>query len=153
VFLDALPLTPSGKVDRKSLPPSVKSSLDSGTSYVAPRDPIEQVVARIWGEVLKLERVSVVDNFFELGGHSLLATQVTSRIRSTLRVDLPVRRLFEGPTVERLSQAIRAAAQAPGQVERIARIVMDITAMSDQDAKDVLQKKRGQKEQKQHLDI
>jgi len=125
VFLDSLPLTLSGKVDRKSLPPPAHDQLDSDRNYVAPRTPVEQVVAEIWGEVLNVDAVSILDNFFDVGGHSLFATQVTSRIRSILRVDLSLRKLFEAPTVEELSRLILADEKTPGDVERIARVVLE----------------------------
>jgi len=70
---------------------------------------VEEVVAGIWGEVLKVEQAGVHDNFFELGGHSLLATQVISRVRQALRVELPLRSFFEGPTIARLSESIEQA--------------------------------------------
>jgi len=105
VTLEALPLNPSGKVDRKALP-APERSRDEAASYVAPRTPAEEVVAAIWAEVLGLERVGVEDNFFALGGHSLLATQVLSRVRQAFRVDLPLRRLFEEPTVANLARAV-----------------------------------------------
>ncbi|HEX9939154.1 MAG TPA: amino acid adenylation domain-containing protein, partial [Longimicrobium sp.] len=101
VFLDALPLSPSGKVDRKALPaPELASAEDR---YVAPRTPTEEVLAGIWAEVLRLERVGVEESFFELGGHSLLATRVVSRVRELFGVELPLRALFEGPTVAELA--------------------------------------------------
>ncbi|ARV58862.1 hypothetical protein BZZ01_09635 [Nostocales cyanobacterium HT-58-2] len=108
VQLDALPLTPSGKVDRRSLPKPDQASQDLGVSetFVAPKTPLEDMLADIWAEVLKLERVSVSQNFFELGGHSLLATQVMSRIRDTFHVELPLRRLFEHPTLAELAESI-----------------------------------------------
>ncbi|HYD81243.1 MAG TPA: amino acid adenylation domain-containing protein, partial [Paucimonas sp.] len=109
VFLDAFPLTPNGKVDRKALP--APDMTRSEVDYVAPRNPIEQALAEIWAEVLRLDRVGVLDNFFELGGHSLLATQVVSKLRTAFAVDLPLRVLFEASTVETLAARIAAARQ------------------------------------------
>jgi acyl carrier protein len=104
VFLDALPLTPSGKIDRRRLPvPSVSHDLES---FVPPRTPTEENLAQIWQEVLGLEQVSIHDNFFECGGHSLLATQVISRLRQNWKIELPLRRLFEKPTVAQLAASI-----------------------------------------------
>ncbi|RKH32449.1 non-ribosomal peptide synthetase, partial [Corallococcus sicarius] len=101
VVLDALPLNANGKVDRKALPePEVPQS---GSTYLAPRTTTEARLAAIWAEVLRLPQVGVRDSFFELGGHSLLATQVVSRVRAELSVELPLRALFESPTVEGLA--------------------------------------------------
>jgi amino acid adenylation domain-containing protein len=98
VMVNSLPLTPSGKVERRKLPEPQWSQACEG-EYVAPRTLIEELVAGIWAELLKLERVGVRDNFFELGGHSLLATQVVARIRQMLHMELPLRAMFEAPTV------------------------------------------------------
>ena len=81
VRIERIPMTPNGKVDRKMLPTPEGTSIQTGGVYVAPRSPQEEALARIWSEVLRVERVGVYDNFFELGGHSLLATQVISRVR------------------------------------------------------------------------
>jgi len=111
VVLDELPLTPNGKVDRRALPPPDQANIFREGVFVAPRDPIEEVLAGIWSEVLGVERIGVEDNFFALGGHSLLATQVISRIRETSAVELPLRELFESPTVAGLARKIASARQ------------------------------------------
>ncbi|RKH43703.1 non-ribosomal peptide synthetase, partial [Corallococcus llansteffanensis] len=101
VVLNALPLNSNGKVDRKALPEP--EAPQSGSTYLAPRTQTEAKLAAIWAEVLRLPQVGVRDSFFELGGHSLLATQVVSRVRAELSVELPLRALFESPTVEGLA--------------------------------------------------
>ncbi len=104
VTLKTLPLNPNGKVDRWQLP--APDQVQPLFCFVAPRTNVEQVIAGIWTEVLSLERVGIYDNFFELGGHSLLATQVISRLRQAFRVELPLRYLFDTPTVADLAVAI-----------------------------------------------
>ena len=106
VFLNELPLTPNGKVDRSQLPTPDDSrpSLDQG--FVEPRSEIEELVAQVWREVLKAEKIGVYDNFFDLGGHSLLATRVVARLRTNFSIDLPLRKLFESPTVAALAEHI-----------------------------------------------
>ena len=108
-ILEAFPLTPNGKVDRRALPaPDLSAELEQ---YVAPRTPTEEMLAQIWGQVLKIEQVGINDNFFELGGHSLIATQLISRIRNSLHIELPLRSLFATPTIEELAQQIQRLQQ------------------------------------------
>jgi len=104
VLLDKLPLTPNGKLDRKALP-AVEGSVFQRV-YEAPRMELEQQLASIWQEVLRVERVGLNDNFFELGGHSLLATQTISRIRQSLATDLPLRALFETSDLRALAERV-----------------------------------------------
>jgi non-ribosomal peptide synthetase component F len=101
--------------------------------YVEPRTATEAVLASIWGDVLGLERVGVEDDFFALGGYSLVATQITSRVRSTLQLEVPVRLLFQHPTVSALATALAARERKPGQLERIAHVVRRVHAMSADD--------------------
>jgi amino acid adenylation domain-containing protein len=116
VFLDTLPLTPSGKVDRRALPEPEWGGA-SEEEYVAPQTGIEQEVAGIWQEVLGVDRVGAHSNFFELGGHSLLAAQVVARMRELFGVELPLRLLFESPTVAEQAAAIEQTKRA-GEAER-----------------------------------
>jgi len=109
VMLEALPLTPSGKVDRRALTVPDQNRPELQEAFVAPRTPAEKVIAGIWAEVLGLERVGVHDNFFDLGAHSLLATLVISRVRDAFQVELSLRSLFETPTVAGLAEVIQQA--------------------------------------------
>jgi amino acid adenylation domain-containing protein len=109
VRLPALPLTPNGKLDRRALPEPDEERPDLERAYEAPRTPVEEALAGIWAEILSLERVGVHDDFFELGGHSLLATRVISRVRNAFQVELPLRSLFEEPTVAGLAEKIEVA--------------------------------------------
>ncbi len=117
VLLDSMPLTGSGKVNRRALPVPEQPQSESG-NYRGPATPAEEIIASIFADVLRVERVGVDDNFFELGGHSLSATQVVSRIRQNLRVDLPVRTVFESPTVATL--ALAAELKQRGQLGALA---------------------------------
>ncbi len=116
VSLDALPLTPNGKVDRRALPAPDAARPELEGVFVAPRTPVEEMLAGQWAQLLGVEQVGIHDNFFDLGGHSLLATRLVSRLRETFPVELPVRSLFEASTVAELAAYIETARQdAPGQ--------------------------------------
>ena len=105
VILEELPLTPSGKVARRKLP-APEYSRDETTPYVAPRNPVEETLTQIWGDILGLEQVGIFDDFFELGGHSLLATQLVSRVRDRLSISLPLKFIFRYPSPATLAETI-----------------------------------------------
>ena len=134
VVLDALPLTATGKVDRNALPEPEQARPELAQVYVAPQTAVEEVLCRVFSEVLQVEPVGVRDSFFELGGHSLLATQVASRVRVAFQVELPLRRLFEEPTVERLAEAILNDREERERVEHTAELLLKLSALSDEDA-------------------
>nr|UYH37519.1 amino acid adenylation domain-containing protein [Myxococcaceae bacterium MCy9487] len=127
VPLDALPLSPSGKLDRRALPAPNLSALRQGRELVLPRTPDEQLIASIWQGVLGIAEIGVDESFFRLGGHSLLATQVLSRLRDALQIELPLQLLFDAPTVATLAQALAAHRQsaasqpAPTAIPRLSR--------------------------------
>ncbi|MBZ4422888.1 non-ribosomal peptide synthase/polyketide synthase [Myxococcus sp. RHST-1-4] len=127
VVLDSLPVTRNGKLDRRALPHP--DAVDSGVErreHVAPRTPVEEQVAALVTQVLRRERVGIHDDFFELGGHSLLGTQLLSRIQHTLGVELPLRVLFEGPTVADLARRIEGEQRAPAHaVPPLVRVSRD----------------------------
>ncbi|HYU30619.1 MAG TPA: amino acid adenylation domain-containing protein, partial [Thermoanaerobaculia bacterium] len=110
VALDSLPLTPNGKVDRKALP-APERRVDEA-AYVAPGDALEEQLAAIWREVLRLDRIGVQESFFAAGGHSLLATQVATRVRQELGIEMPLRWIFEAPTIAQLAERLRQARPA-----------------------------------------
>ncbi|MBZ4423375.1 condensation domain-containing protein, partial [Myxococcus sp. RHSTA-1-4] len=108
--LDSFPLTANAKVDRKALPaPDSRAEL---RPFEPPRTPTEEKLAALWAEVLRVDKVGIHDDFFELGGHSLLATQLVARVRAEFAVELPLRALFEAPTLERLAIKVEQSSQA-----------------------------------------
>ncbi|HLM68076.1 MAG TPA: non-ribosomal peptide synthetase, partial [Longimicrobium sp.] len=138
VPLDSMPLTGSGKTDRKALPaPDASAVAEAAAEFVAPRNVVEDMLAEIWAEVLRREPIGVTQNFFALGGHSLLATQVLVRIGDTFEVELPIRTFFADPTVAGLAAAIEAAgspvlAQMMDELEGLS--AEDIEALLAEDA-------------------
>ncbi|NET13338.1 MAG: amino acid adenylation domain-containing protein, partial [Okeania sp. SIO1H6] len=105
VLLETIPLTPNGKIDRKVLPaPDI--DLTNTDEYIPPQTPTQEILAKIFAEILEVTKIGIHDNFFNLGGHSLLATQVISRIRQSLAIEIPLKTLFESPTVEQLDKSI-----------------------------------------------
>lgn len=137
VILERVPLTPSGKVNRRALPaPGVDAYVTRG--YEAPQGEIEQTLARIWQSLLRVERVGRHDNFFELGGHSIIATRVVSQIREQLQVELPMRVLFDEPVVARMAVRIEAARNGTAENEpfgkrrRVGELRQQINEMHDE---------------------
>jgi len=133
VFLKSLPLTPNGKVDRNALPAPDETRPGLQSDFVAPRSLIEKELAGIWASFLKVSVVGVHDNFFDLGGHSLLATQVVSRMRKEFQQEIPLRSLFESPTVAQLAEKIEEANSNEAE-----RFLNEIEALSEEDAKQLL---------------
>ena len=138
VPIAALPLTRSGKVDRNALPPPRIERDALAGDYEPPRSPLEEVLCEIWSEVLDFLRIGVRDSFFELGGHSLLATQLVSRIRELFEIELPLRTVFEAPTVERFAEAMLAGARDRDHIERTAALLVRIAAITDEEAEELL---------------
>jgi acyl carrier protein len=133
VFLKTLPLTANGKIDRAALPAPDEARPDLERLFVGPRNAVEKELADIWAELLKLDQVGVHDNFFELGGHSLLATQVVSRIRKALNCELPLRSLFESPTIAQLAENIEGSTASDTE-----RLLAEIENLSDEEVEMIL---------------
>ena len=129
------PLSPAGKVDRRALPAPARVRPELDDPFVDPRTPIERVVAEIWADVLALDRVGIHDTFLDLGGHSLLASQIISRVIKAVQVELPVRALFDSPTVAEMALVIvqnQARRVEQGSVERM---LTELEALSDEEAR------------------
>jgi amino acid adenylation domain-containing protein len=131
VVLDAFPLTSNGKVDRQALSQLPIDWSHPGRAYVAPRTALEEVIVGLWSEVLSVERIGVEDNFFELGGHSLLAIQLISRFRDAFDQELPLRKLFEEPTVAGIARALIEAVGDADEVEQTAHMLLQLAYLSD----------------------
>ncbi len=108
INLEQLPLTPNGKVNRQALPAPAGNRLGSGNDHVAPRTATEGTLAKIWGELLGVEKIGIHDNFFALGGHSLLAVRMMEEIRQQMKLNVPLRLLFQHPTIQELAKALES---------------------------------------------
>jgi len=140
VMVDRMPLTATGKVDRRALPPpdDTRPALDS--PFVAPRTPVEERLAGIWAEVLGLDRVGVHDNFLELGGDSLLATRVISRVLPQFQVKLPLRDLLEASTVAEMGEVIVQNHADKVDKQTLQRILVELEGLSEEEARSLLNK-------------
>lgn len=134
VILEQMPVNAVGKIDRKALPAPAQDDIAAARDFVAPRTPIEQTLADIVVDVLKLERVGVHDNFFDLGGHSMMATRVISRLRQIFQVDIPLRSLFEAPTIEGLALSIAKMQAAQEDQDQMNQLLAEIEQLSEADA-------------------
>ncbi|HEX3559478.1 MAG TPA: amino acid adenylation domain-containing protein [Pyrinomonadaceae bacterium] len=138
VMLDVMPLTPNGKLARGALPAPERAQAGSGVEYVAPRTPLEEVLVGIWAQVLGTDKVGVHDNFFKLGGHSLLGAVLISRVRNTFEVNLPVRTLFESPTIAELALSIEQHLIAQLEVEDVRELLQSMDGLSPEEIKELL---------------
>ncbi len=134
VILQTLPLTPNGKLDRKALLASETTPLQRGGDYVAPRDAVEQTLAKLWSDLLRLDRVGIRDDFFELGGHSLIATRLVSQIRREFDVEIPLRAIFESTTIERLGVEITERQAATIASEDVEQLLTHLEALPEETA-------------------
>jgi non-ribosomal peptide synthetase component F len=138
VTIDFLPLTPNGKLDRKALPiPDERHRVQHDT-YREPRTSVEAKIAAIWAEVLRVDRVGMDDNFFDLGGHSLLATQVVGRMRTLFDCDLPLRTLFEAPTVSQIAAIITQIQPKSAIDADLAQMIDEVESMTDEEAETLM---------------
>ena len=142
VFLDKLPVIGIGKVDRKSLTDPGNARPHLNESYVAPRNPVEAKLARIWSEVLALEDVGVNDNFLDLGGHSLAAMRVVSQVLGRFQLEIPLTSLFAAPTVAQMAQVIEAHRKKQITGEDLDRLLTEVEAMQDEEAARLVDKSR-----------
>ena len=140
VILDNLPLTPQGKIDRRALPAPQSMGIYAAADFVAPRTPVEETLAAIWTEILEVERVGVHDNFFELGGHSLSVIQLASRLKSAFQAEVPLRVLFDAPTLAEMTAAIAAAQAARADEQEVAQMLGDLQQLSPEELELILRK-------------
>ena len=131
-----LPLTANGKVDRNALPTPESGWIRAERIFVPPSNRVEEFIAEVWRELLGVKEASVHDNFFELGGHSLKATRLVSRLRAGFRNEMPLRHIFEYPTIAELAKVI-VAEGASGTVD-INRLLTEIEAMSKEAAQPLI---------------
>jgi amino acid adenylation domain-containing protein len=132
VVLEQLPLTPAGKLDRRALPAPQHGRDTAAHSFVAPRGALEEAIAEIWREVLRVEQVGVHDNFFAVGGHSLLATQVVARLSRLMQIELPLRRMFEAPTIAEFAVDLVRVDRGSAETA-LERILREVEALTDEE--------------------
>jgi SagB-type dehydrogenase family enzyme len=141
VLLDALPLTPNGKVDRKALP---APGLDlRAAEFVAPRTPVEEALAGICADVLDVDRVGVHDDFFQLGGNSILAMQLLAAVRDAFQIELPIRTLFENPTVDGLASTLTGDPASRSLVQKRAELLLRLAEIPDDEVERMLNETGG----------
>jgi acyl carrier protein len=143
IAIKEIPLTPNGKVDRRALPAPEQIEV-STAGFIAPRTEMEQLVAEIWCEILGITQVGADSNFFDLGGHSLLATRVMNRIRERCGVELPLRVLFEFPTVVSLAAKLDDARPKETELSRILDILVNMENISEEEVTTLLAQSESQ---------
>jgi len=141
IMLDEIPLTPNSKVNRRALPAPDGLRPELEEELALPRTPVEEIVAGIWGEVLGSEVVGIHDNFFALGGHSLLATQIVSRMSEAFDIELPLRRLFEEPTVAGLAGVLASEPGEQARIEKTAALLLRLALLSNEEVEAMLEER------------
>jgi amino acid adenylation domain-containing protein len=145
VVLDSLPLTASGKVDRRALPPQNKSRHEVSGTFTAAITAIEKVLTKLWAEIIEIDEVGIHDDFSELGGDSLLAAQIVSEVNNIFSLEQPLKTLFEAPTVAKLVEFVLMNEPQPGHSDKIANLLSKIDGMSSEDIGKALEEKRGKR--------
>jgi acyl carrier protein len=138
VVLDAMPLTPTGKVDRSALPAPSRTRPELNTIFVAPRTLFEKELAQVWAEILTLDQVGIHDNFFDLGGHSVAATRVVSRVIRTFQVEVPLQALFAAPTVAEMAAVVTQHQAKKLGEQDLNRILAELESLSEDEATKLL---------------
>ena len=146
VVLDSLPMTAHNKVDRQALPAPEDVAQFTAHTYVAPRTPLEEVLAKIWADVLGIERVGVNDDFFQLGGHSMLATQIISQVREALQTEVPFSIIFDSPTVGGMALILAQSQVEAGSDEDMEQMLTELESLSEDDVKLLLEMESIQQE-------
>jgi surfactin family lipopeptide synthetase A len=142
VTLPAFPLNPNGKVDRQALLLLDHEGLPASESYVAPRSETESAIAELWQEMLGVAQVGIHDDFFALGGHSLLGAQFIGRLRATFQVEIPLRTVFENPTVAGIARLIDDAVQdQPDEFAQLAALLEEVENLSPDQVQTLLTEK------------
>ncbi len=137
MVMDAMPLTPNGKVDRRALPaPDAEES--SADTYVAPRNAEEETLATLWADILGRQKVGIHDNFFDLGGHSLLATQLVARMQKSLGGDIALRMLFEAPTIAQFADLLLQRRMQSVDSDALASMLQELEGLSEEDIQSLL---------------
>jgi hypothetical protein len=135
----AFPLLPNGKIDRQSLPLLEQRPTSPDETYEGPRTPLEESVAKVWREVLKLGQVGRRENFFELGGHSLLGAKLISNLRRTLNCELNLIDVFQSPTIERLTEVIYQRQAESAAEEELTVLLTELQNLSEDEAQQRLE--------------
>jgi acyl carrier protein len=131
--MDALPQTPNGKTDRLRLPLPPRNRPDLDNLFVPPGTTTETDLSAIWSEVLGIDQLGINDNFFELGGDSLLATRLVTRVLKKFKVDLPIKTLFDAPTITQLAEQLLLGQAKANSAESLAQILNEIDSFSDEE--------------------
>jgi aryl carrier-like protein len=135
VFVDAMPVTPNGKIDRGALPRPTRTERRESKERLLPRTAMERQLAEIWAEVLGIKDAGVNENFFSIGGNSLRAVQVVSRIRTRMGRDVPLRAVFEAPTIAEFAEALEGLQDEEAE---ISSLLAEIEHLTDEQASSLL---------------